>query len=77
VVSGLPVVRALKVGEPVVDPDIMIKVQVLADIPASERPKVQVLNVSTAYFTAMAERMKAQKGADFSVCDLELPAQVR
>ena len=77
VVSGLPVVRAIKVGEPVVDPDIMIKVQVLADIPAPDRPKVQVLNVATAYFTAMAERMKAQKGADFSVCDLELPAQVR
>jgi peptidylprolyl isomerase len=77
VVSGLPFVRALKVGEPVEDPDIMIKVQVLADIPAPERPKVQVLNVATAYFTAMAERMKAQKGADFSVCDLELPAQVR
>ena len=77
VVSGLSVVRTLKVGEPVVDPDSMIKVQVLADIPAPERPKVQVLNVATAYFTVMAERMKAQKGADFSVCDLELPAQVR
>ena len=77
VVSGLAVVRAIKVGEPVVDPDIMIKVQVLADIPAPDRPKVQVLNVATAYFTAMAERMKAQKGADFSVCDLELPVQVR
>jgi peptidylprolyl isomerase len=77
VVSGLPVVRAIKVGEPVVDPDIMIKVQVLADISAPDRPKVQVLNVATAYFAAMAERMKAQKGADFSVCDLELPAQVR
>ncbi len=77
VVSGLPVVRAIKVGEPVVDPDIMIKVQILADIPAPDRPKVQVLNVATAYFAAMAERMKAQKGADFSVCDLELPAQVR
>lgn len=77
VVSGLAVVRTLKVGEPVVDPDIMIKVQILADIPAPERPKVRVLNVATAYFGAMADRMKAQKGADFSVCDLELPAEVR
>jgi peptidylprolyl isomerase len=67
----------LKVGEPVVDPDIMIKVQILADIPAPERPKVRVLNVATAYFGAMADRMKAHKGADFSVCDLELPAEVR
>jgi peptidylprolyl isomerase len=55
----------------------MIKVQILADIPAPERPKVRVLNVATAYFGAMADRMKAQKGADFSVCDLELPAEVR
>ena len=77
VVSGLSVVRAIKVGEPVVDPDLMTKVQVLADIPASERPKVQVLSVTNAYFNAMAERVKGQKGADFSVCDLELPAQVR
>jgi peptidylprolyl isomerase len=42
VVSGLDVVRALKVGEPVVDPDKMTRVRVLADIPAAERPVVRV-----------------------------------
>jgi peptidylprolyl isomerase len=40
VVSGLDVVRAIKVGEPVVDPDVMTKVQVLADLPEGSRPKV-------------------------------------
>jgi peptidylprolyl isomerase len=76
-VVGLSVVRALKEGEPVIDPDVMTKVQMLADIPSAQRPKVQVLSTASAYFTGLVDHMKAQKGADFSICDLELPSQVK
>jgi peptidylprolyl isomerase len=75
--SGLSVVRAIKKGEPVVDPDIMTKVQILADMPASERPSIKVLDVRSDYFKTMAEALRSKKGADFSVCDIDLPVEVR
>ena len=76
VVSGLDVVRAIKTGEPVVDPDKMVRVRVLSDIPATERPVVRVLDTRGARFQAMVEAARRAKGADFSPCDLELPVQV-
>lgn len=75
--SGLNVVRAIKTGEPVVDPDIMTKVQMLADMPAAERPSIKVLDVRSGYFKAMVETLRAKKGADFSACDIDLPVEVR
>jgi peptidylprolyl isomerase len=75
--SGLSVVRAIKKGEPVVDPDIMTKVQILADMPASERPVVKVLDVRSDYFKSMTDALRTKKGADFSVCDIDLPVEVR
>jgi peptidylprolyl isomerase len=77
VVAGLDVVRALKVGEPVVDPDVMTKVQVLADIPEAQRPRVQVLDTRSKAFASMVEKVRADKGADFSICDVDLPSRVR
>ena len=72
VVKGLEVVRALKVGEPVENPDRMTRVRVLADVPAGERPQVQVLDPRGAAFKARAEAARKPKGADFSACDLDL-----
>jgi peptidylprolyl isomerase len=77
VVSGLDVVRAIKTGEPVVDPDVMTKVQVLADIPEAQRPRVQVLDTKSKAFTSMVDKLRKDKGADFSICDVELPSRVR
>ncbi len=77
VISGLEVVRAIKTGEPVVDPDRMLKVSVLGDLPAGERPKVRVMSTNTPRFRTALSMMRARKGADFSVCDVELPAEVR
>ncbi len=77
VVAGEDVVRALKSGEPVVDPDVMTKVQVLADIPEGQRPRVLVMNTSSKTFQTMVERERREKGADFSVCDVDVPGQVR
>ncbi len=77
VVVGLDVVRAIKTGEPVQDPDRMLKVQVLADIPEAERPKVYVQNPAGPAFRRTLAQVRKAKGADFSICDVELPAEVR
>lgn len=76
-ISGLKVIRDLKVGEPVIDPDIMTKVQMLADMPAAERPVVKVLDVHSAFFKTMVAALRDKKGADFSICDIDLPSEVR
>lgn len=74
VVSGLDTVRALKVGEPVTDPDRMTRVRLLADVPAAERPAVQVLDPRGSTFRARIEAARKAKGADFSACDVDLTA---
>ena len=76
VISGLDVVRKMKVGEPVVDPDKMNQVRVLADIPPAQRPTVQVLDTRSARFRAAVEQARRTKGADFSPCDVDIPVQV-
>lgn len=78
VVSGLGVVRAIKTGEPVPAPqDQMLKVRLLSDIPESERPKVRLIDPKGPWFATEAQRLRALKGADFSVCDIDMPAEVR
>ncbi|MES2896732.1 MAG: peptidylprolyl isomerase [Pseudomonadota bacterium] len=74
-VKGLDVVRAMAVGEPPAVPDRMIRVRVAADIPAAERPRVEVLDERGAAFKALVERVRAAKGADFTVCDIEIPTR--
>jgi peptidylprolyl isomerase len=78
VVSGLDVVRAIKVGEPVTPPqDKMDKVRLLADIPASERPAVRVVDTTSPWFKAQIEKTKAQSGTNFSVCEINIPSEVK
>jgi peptidylprolyl isomerase len=69
VVSGDSVVKALKAGEPVVDPDKMVTVRVAADLPAASRPTVQVLDTEGAYFKVLAAQAS-------SICDVTLPSKV-
>ncbi|HEV2365992.1 MAG TPA: peptidylprolyl isomerase [Caulobacteraceae bacterium] len=77
VIAGQDVVNAIKTGEPVVPPqDRMTKVQVLADIPAAQRPTVRVIDPAGPWFQAAVARAKAEKVVSFSVCDVPLPAQV-
>lgn len=79
-VSGLDVVRKIKVGEGaggmVTDPDRMTHVRIAADLPEAERPSVQVLDVRSGRFKALADHVRASRGADFSICDVVLPVQV-
>jgi peptidylprolyl isomerase len=77
VVTGLEVVRAIKTGEPVQDPDRMTSVRVLADLPAAERPRVFVIEEGSRAFRQLVAVARRAKGADFSICDIALPAQVR
>jgi peptidylprolyl isomerase len=77
VVSGMDVVRSIKTGEPVKDPDIMTRVQVLADMPQGARPKVLMLDTRSAAFKSMVDKTRAARGEDFSVCDVDVPTQVK
>ncbi|HET9161044.1 MAG TPA: peptidylprolyl isomerase, partial [Caulobacteraceae bacterium] len=78
VISGLDVVRAIKLGEPVPEPmDRMTLVRVLADMPEAERPKIQVQNTAGPAFKAYAESVIKAKGPAFNICDLEIKSDVR
>ncbi|MFC5345167.1 peptidylprolyl isomerase [Brevundimonas staleyi] len=81
VVSGLDVVRAIKVGDGdngavTTDPDRMIRVRIASDLPEAERPVVQVLDTASTAFRTLADETRTARGADFSICDITLPAQV-
>jgi peptidylprolyl isomerase len=75
VVQGLDVVRAIRPGEPPPDPDRMIRVRLAADLPAAERPRLEVANPLGPAFQARAAAVKARLGARFSVCDLPIPVR--
>jgi peptidylprolyl isomerase len=78
VIAGQDVVLAIKLGEPVPEPqDRMERVRVLADIPAAEQPKIRVVDPESPWFRAEIARARAAKGADFSACDVTLPAEVK
>jgi peptidylprolyl isomerase len=76
VVVGLDVVRALNTGEPPKHPDRMVRVRLLSDIPAGERPTVEVMDTTGPAFRARVDKMRRRRGADFSICDLDIPARV-
>ncbi len=78
VIAGQDVVNAIKTGEPVPDPqDRMVRVRLGDDLPAGETVTVRVLDPAKPAFKVLVERARDEKGADFSVCDLDLPSQVK
>ena len=77
VVQGLDVVRAVKVGEPPADPDAMVRVRVAADMPAAERPKLDVINERGPAFTRAVAALRRKSGAGFTVCDVAVPTRLR
>ena len=76
VVVGLDVVRALTAGDPPLQPSRMLRARVMADLPESLRPQVMVLNTLSPAFRALADQVRAIKGADFSICDVEAPVRI-
>ena len=78
VIAGMDVVRSIKTGEPVAAPqDRMTSVRLLSDIPAAERPKVRVIDPAGAWFKAAAARVGADKVVGASICDLDIPNEVK
>ena len=75
VVVGEEVVRALKVGEPVVNPDKMTRVRILADLPAAQRVEVRVMDTMGPAFAARIQQALKDK-PNVSLCELEIPAEV-
>lgn len=74
VVIGMDVLLNIKHGEPPATPDIMQSVRILADIPANERPQVKV--ASEQAMQKIIAKVRQEKGADFSVCDVVVPAKI-
>ncbi|MGH6992686.1 MAG: peptidylprolyl isomerase [Caulobacteraceae bacterium] len=78
VVAGQEVVKAIKTGDPVADPqDVMKSVRVLADLPAASRPAIQLIDPAGPWMKVQIKRLKADEGTSFSVCDLTLPSIVQ
>jgi peptidylprolyl isomerase len=78
VIAGQDVVRAIKVGEPVPDPqDKMERLRLLSDIPEKDRPKIRVINPAGPWFKAEIARAQAAAGANFTACDVNIPVEVK
>jgi cyclophilin family peptidyl-prolyl cis-trans isomerase len=81
VLAGLDVARALKPGAEaangrVQDPDLMTRARTAAALPERQRPVVRVRTTSSAAFTAIVEQVRTERGARFSVCDIQPIAEV-
>lgn len=81
VVSGLDVVLQLKPGPEsangaVTDPDVMTHVRTAAALPEGERPTVRVLDARSAAYQARVAEVRAARGTQFSICDLQPVVEV-
>jgi peptidylprolyl isomerase len=54
----------------------MTRVRLASDLPAAERPAVQMLNTASPTFRALVDQARQAKGADFSVCDIDVPVRL-
>jgi len=76
--TGLETIRAIKTGEPVAAPqDKMLTVRLLSDMPAAQRPSIQVMDTRSAAFGALVEKRRAEMGGAFGPCDVAVPVQVK
>jgi peptidylprolyl isomerase len=75
VVSGLNVVRALNTGEPAKDADVMARVRVMTDLAPKDRPRIEVMDTRSAAFRRRIDAVRKREGADFSVCDVDVPTR--
>jgi len=76
VVWGLDAVMQIAVGNPPPNPDRMLAVRIAADVPDSERAPIYVLRTDGPQFRELIEDTRRRRRADFSVCDVEIPARV-
>lgn len=76
VVWGQDAVRAIARGEPPPTPDRMLAVRVAADLPETERAPIYVLRTDGPEFRQLIDDTRRRRRADFSVCDVQIPARV-
>jgi peptidylprolyl isomerase len=76
VVHGMDAIRGLAVGEPPTRPDAMQRVRLASDLPAGERAPIYVIRTDSADFRKMVDQKRRERGADFSVCDIDFPARI-
>jgi len=76
VVWGQEAVMQLAVGNPPPTPDRMLSVRVAGDLPEAERAPIYVLRTDGPQFRQLIDDTRRRRGADFSVCDVQIPARV-
>ncbi|MEJ0058933.1 MAG: peptidylprolyl isomerase [Terricaulis sp.] len=76
VVWGEDSVRQIAVGDPPPVADRMLAVRVAADLPENERAPIFVLRTDGPDFRRLVDEERRERGADFSVCDVQIPARV-
>ncbi len=76
VVWGQEAVMALAVGNPPPTPDRMVAVRIAADVPETERAPIYVLRTDGPAFRDLIDDTRRERSADFSVCDVQIPARV-
>ncbi len=76
VVWGMEAVMQISVGDPPPNPDRMLSVRIALDAPESERAPIYVLRTDGPQFRDLIEDTRRQRRADFSVCDVQIPARV-
>lgn len=76
VVWGQEAVMRIAVGSPPPNPDRMLAVRIAADLAPEERAPIYVLRTDGPEFRELIERTRRERRADFSVCDVQIPARV-
>jgi peptidylprolyl isomerase len=76
VIAGYDALKAITIGEPPTKPDLMVRVRVASDLPPTERPNLQIMDENSRDFATLIAKTRAEKGADFTVCDVEVPVRV-
>jgi peptidylprolyl isomerase len=74
IVSGQGLLDALPPGEPPENPAAITTVRILADI--EHAPRIEVMDTQGPEFARIVARARATRGADFSVCDVAVPARI-
>lgn len=75
VLAGQAVVDALVVGEPPASPDRMIRVRSAVDLAPADRPRIEVMDVTSREYTRLAAAKRRSHGPKLSICDLLPPAR--
>jgi peptidylprolyl isomerase len=75
VVQGQEVVEAIEDGQPPPKPDTITRLRVMADMPAAERPKLQVMDTRGPAFAALVDGVMKERTTAYHPCDVTVPVK--